>query len=87
MKNKKSQDIQKQIDGYKRRSQKKPSVICESNIAFNIAVEIVAGVLVGMIVGSLFDYLFDSWPISVILCVMLSCLASFKLIFNKYVRK
>ena len=82
---KKHADIQKRIDKYK---VKKPTTrqISNSNQAFNIAVELVAGMVVGLIMGLLFDNLFDSKPLFLIICLILAMVATFKSIWNKYIK-
>lgn len=60
--------------------------ISNGNQAFNIAVELVAGVIVGLAIGLFFDNRFDSKPIFTILCLIFAIIASFKLIWNKYIK-
>jgi F0F1-type ATP synthase assembly protein I len=55
-----------------------------NNSAPNIAIEVVAGVIVGLIIGLFFDNVFDSKPLFLIICLILSMIASFKSIWNKY---
>lgn len=85
MNNKKQEEIQKRIDKLKAI---KPKVKdpAGTNTAFNIAVELVSGVIVGVIIGMFFDKLFDSKPVFLIICLMLSSAAAFKLIWNKYIK-
>jgi ATP synthase protein I len=84
---KKHSDIQKRIGQYKEKNKKdKNPYIANANQAFNIAVELVSGVIVGVIIGLLFDKLFDSKPIFLIICLILSMIAAFKLIWNKYIK-
>lgn len=51
----------------------------------NIAIELVAGTISGVIIGLLFDNLFDSKPIFLIICLILSIIATFKTIWIRYV--
>lgn len=84
----KHSDIQKRIGEHKAKNKKdKNPYIASTNQAFNIAVELVSGVIVGVIVGLLFDKLFDSKPIFLIICLILSMIAAFKLIWNKYIKQ
>lgn len=81
---KKHSQIQKKIDKYKL-TKPNAKFANNSNQAFNIAVELVSGVIVGVIIGLFFDKLFDSKPIFLIICIILGIMASFKLIWNKYI--
>lgn len=83
---KKHDDIQKRIDKYK---VKKAAIhpIENGNQAFNIAIELVAGMIVGVIVGLFFDNLFDSKPLFLIICLTVSIIASFRLIWSKYIKR
>lgn len=85
IKRKKSEEIQEKIDQYKI-SEDQPQLNL-GNFGFDIAIEIVSAAIVGVIVGLIFDYLFDSRPISIIICLMLSFVASFRLIYKKYIEK
>lgn len=54
---------------------------------FNIAFELVAAIIAGLIIGLFFDNLFDSKPLFLIMCIIVSMIAFFKLIWNKYIGK
>jgi ATP synthase protein I len=87
MDHEKYSDIQKRIAKYKKTTPAAKKPPSSTNLAFNIAVELVAGVIVGVIVGLLFDNLFASKPFFLIICLILSMIAAFKLIWNKYIKK
>lgn len=78
--------IKHRIDNFtKNNNNKKPKYLSlNTSSAFNIAIELVAGIMVGLLIGLFFDYLFDSKPIFLILCLILSMVAVFKTIWNKY---
>lgn len=82
---KKHEAIQKRIDQYKvKKTTNKPA--SSGNQVFNIAVELVAGMVVGVIIGLFFDNLFDSKPLFLIICLIVAMVASFKLLWNKYIK-
>lgn len=81
----KHEDIQKRIDIYKINKDTGKS-IPKSNSVFNITIELVAGVIVGLMIGLLFDNLFDSKPLFLIICLIISIISVFKLIWNKYIK-
>lgn len=85
MDHKKYKDIQQRIDKLTKQDPilKPPA---NANQVFNIAVEMVASVIVGLMIGLFFDNLFDSKPIFLIICLILSMVAAFRLIWNKYIK-
>jgi len=85
MSNKKYEEIDREIDHLKA-EKKRNTVLSSGNTAFNIAVELVSGVIVGVIIGLLFDNLFDSKPAFLIICLMLGIVATFRSIWNKYIK-
>ena len=82
MKKDKFGNIQKRIDKLKNKKSTSDKADYHSSKAFNIAVEMVAGAIVGLIIGMFFDNLFDSKPIFLILCIILSVSAAFRLIWK-----
>ncbi len=93
MNNKKIEEIQNRIDKYKQRTKKakktekgKQASSAFTNLAFNIAIELVSGMFVGLTIGALLDKLFASGPLFFIICFMLAMIATFRLIWNKYIR-
>jgi ATP synthase protein I len=85
MSNKKYEEIEREIDKLKA-EKNKSSVLSGGSAAFNIAVELVAGVIVGVIIGLFFDNLFDSKPAFLIICLILTTIAVFRSIWNKYIK-
>lgn len=85
MSNKKYEEIEKEIDKFKE-EKNRSTVLSSGSAAFNIAVELVAGVIVGVIIGLLFDNLFDSKPVFLIICLILATIATFRSIWNKYIK-
>ncbi len=85
MNNKKYEEIEREIDKLKA-EKTESSAPSNGNTAFNIAVELVAGVIVGVIIGLFFDNLFDSKPAFLIICLMLAIAATFRSIWNKYIK-
>ncbi|NRB10284.1 MAG: AtpZ/AtpI family protein [Rickettsiaceae bacterium] len=83
----KQQEIKQRIKQLKSDNKPVKTVISNSNMAFNIAVELVAGVIVGVIIGIFLDKIFASKPIFLIICIVLSIIAAFRLIWNKYINK
>lgn len=51
-------------------------------VLFNFGVELVANILVGVILGLFIDKYFHTKPIGLLICLMLSILAAFKIIVN-----
>ena len=81
------QDLQKKLDKYKNKdADLKQKTVIDGGRAFNIAVELVAGIIVGVIIGVFFDKMFDSKPAFLIICLCLSIIATFKLIWQKYIK-
>ena len=85
MNKKKHSEIQRRIDSLKEKTII-PKKILNGSQAFNIAIELVAGIIVGLIIGLFFDNLFDSKPVFLIICLMVAMIATFKLIWNKYIK-
>ena len=86
-KDKRQQELKERIAKLKSAPKPVKNVVSNSNMAFNIAVELVAGVIVGVIIGIFLDKVFASKPIFLIICIVLSITASFRLIWNKYISK
>jgi ATP synthase protein I len=85
MSNKKYEEIDREINDLK--AEKKESTFLSSrSTGFNIAVELVSGVIVGVIIGLFLDNLFDSKPAFLIICLILGIFATFRLIWNKYIK-
>lgn len=84
---KKSDDILQKIDYYKSKHQHQNSGIIKSSSAINIAIEFLAAILVGIIIGFILDNIFTTKPIFLIICLMLSNIAAFRLIWQKYLIK
>ncbi len=85
MSNKKYEEIDREIDHLKA-EKSRSTVLSGGSSAFNIAVELVAGVIVGVIIGLFFDNLFDSKPAFLIICLILATVATFRSIWNKYIK-
>lgn len=91
--NEKFEKIQERIDNISGRQKnigsdaEKNNRSKNTNIAFNIGIEIVASGIVGIIIGLLIDNLFDSKPIFLIICIILSFIAAFRSIWNKYFKE
>jgi ATP synthase protein I len=85
MNNKKYEEIEREIDKLKEKKNKS-RILSNGSTAFNIAVELVAGVIVGIIIGLFFDNLFDSKPSFLIICLILATIATFRSIWNKYIK-
>lgn len=83
---KKTKEIEQRIKSLKN-DKKQNKVKNTSNTALDIAFELVAALIVGVIIGLFFDNLFDSKPLFLIISIMLSNIAAFRLIWNKYVKK
>ncbi len=85
MKNRKFEEIDNKIREIqaKKGLTKKTTIINSKGL--NIAIELVAGTFSGVIIGLLFDNLFDSKPIFLIICLILSIIATFKTIWIRYV--
>ena len=81
-------ELEKRIENYRGRNHATvPKPLSSGAMAFNIAVELVAGVIVGVIIGVFLDKIFDSKPTFLIICLLLSFVAAFRLIWQKYVKK
>lgn len=83
----KQQELKQRIKRLKSDSKPVKIVISNSSMPFNIAVELVAAVVVGLIIGIFLDKMFASKPIFLIICIVLSIIAAFRLIWNKYINK
>jgi ATP synthase protein I len=86
MSNKKYEEIDREIDHLKEEKKESTSLVGSGSTAFNIAVELVSGVIVGVIIGLFFDNLFDSKPAFLIICLILGIVATFRSIWNKYIK-
>lgn len=58
-----------------------------SRIPFNIAIDFVAGIFVGVLIGVFLDKIFDSKPAFLIISLLLSFVATFRSIIQKYIKK
>lgn len=65
---------------------KQQKMLISESIVFNIGAELIAGVFVGVIIGLMLDKLFDSKPIFLIICLVISNIASLRSIFKKYIK-
>lgn len=84
MENKKFEEIDSKIREIEaKKGESKKATINSKGL--NIAIELVAGIISGVIIGLLFDNLFDSKPIFLIICLILSIIATFKTIWIRYV--
>ncbi len=84
MENRKFEEIDNKI----REIQSKKGLAKKTTIhstGLNVAIELVAGTIAGVIIGLLFDNLFDSKPIFLIICLILSIIATFKTIWIRYI--
>jgi ATP synthase protein I len=52
-------------------------------VLFNFGVELVANILVGVVLGLFVDKYFHTKPIGLLICLMLSIIAAFKIIINR----
>ena len=86
MSNKKYEEIDREIDHLKEEKKESTSLVGSGSTAFNIAVELVSGVIVGVIIGLFFDNLFYSKPAFLIICLILGIVATFRSIWNKYIK-
>ena len=86
MSNKKYEEIDREIDHLKEEKKESTSLVGSGSTAFNIAVELVSGVIVGVIIGLFFDNLFDLKPAFLIICLILGIVATFRSIWNKYIK-
>lgn len=86
MHKKDSDHIQQEIDKYKvvDTSSKLPS---NGSLGFNIAVELISFGIIGILVGVILDHLFGTKAVFLVISVILSLIASLKLIYIKYIRK
>ena len=75
----KSDNVLQKINNFK---SKKTNVM-----GLNIAIELVASMFVGIIVGLMLDNFFTTRPIFLIICLILSNIAAFRLIWQKYIIK
>ncbi len=85
MENRKFEEIDNKI----REIQSKKGLAKKTTInstGLNVAIELVAGTIAGVIIGLLFDNLFDSKPIFLIICLILSIIATFRTIWIRYVK-
>ena len=81
-----SDHIQQKIDKYKivdPSSKLSPN----GNLGFNIAVELISFGIIGILVGMILDHLFSTKAVFLVISVILSLIASLKLIYIKYIRK
>lgn len=81
-----SDHIQQEIDKYKM-VEANPQVPSDSNLGFNIAVELISFGIIGILVGAMLDHLFSTKAVFLVISVIISLIASFKLIYIKYIRK
>ncbi|MCP5369109.1 MAG: hypothetical protein H6909_00210 [Rickettsiaceae bacterium] len=83
---KNSEHIQQKINKYKvvKTSFKKQQ---DSNLGFNIAIELISFGIIGILIGLMLDHFFDTKAVFMILSVIISLIASLKLIYIKYIRK
>lgn len=65
---------------------KQQKTLISESVVFNIGAELIAGVFVGLIIGLMLDKLFDSKPILLIICLVISNIASLRSIFKKYLK-
>ena len=81
-----SDHIQQEIDKYKI-VKARPQSAQDGNLGFNIAVELISFGIIGVLVGVMLDHLFNTKAIFIVISVILSLIASLKLIYIKYIRK
>lgn len=81
-----SDHIQQEIDQYKA-VKTRPQSAQDGNLGFNIAVELISFGIIGVLVGLMLDHLFNTKAIFIVISVILSLIASLKLIYIKYIRK
>jgi len=79
-------DIKDRLKKHTTKKSKDNAPTTSNSGAFNVAVELLAGVIVGVIMGLFFDNMFDSKPLFLILCLVLGIIASFKSIWNRYIK-
>lgn len=60
----------------------------ESNIGIigGVVIDLLAGLSVGAIIGLFFDDLFGTKSVFLLLCILLSVFAAFRVIWKKYIR-
>lgn len=78
------EEIKARIKAHQAKSNTSTSISNYNSNPFNIAVEIVAGVVAGLVVGIFLDKLFTSKPIFLIVCLIISNIASGRSIWQKF---
>lgn len=81
-----SEHIQQEIDKYKI-VDSSSKLSSDGNLGFNIAVELISFGIIGILVGAILDHLFNTKAVFLVISVVLSLIASLKLIYIKYIRK
>ena len=83
-------NLKNKIEKFKNQSIKKSEstkIDKTSMMSLNISSEIVAAILVGLLLGGFLDYLFKTKPIFTFVCLILGCIACFRVIYKLIIRK
>ena len=80
-------ELEKQINQLKRQLEPSRPQVGSSSMIMGVAIELIAAISVGLLIGWFFDNLFASKPFCLIICLIISMIASFKVIWHKYVSK
>jgi F0F1-type ATP synthase assembly protein I len=64
-------------------TKKSPTSLVGYGVLFNFGVELVANILVGVVLGLFIDKYFHTKPMGLLICLMLSIIAAFKIIINR----
>jgi F0F1-type ATP synthase assembly protein I len=79
-------ELESKIKKFKKKhtaAPQKSSIFFNNNsVLFNLGIELFANICVGTILGLVLDKYLDSKPICLLICLILSILAAFKVIIN-----
>ena len=60
--------------------------ILNTSIIYNVIIELIASIIVGFVIGNFFDKMFASKPIFLIICLVISLIAAFRMITKEVLK-